>query len=130
MATRVRTKIHYPTVIRVCADVRHDTAKKAAEKAQSRAQRYAPYRTGTLRDSIVVFERQTLMPDHTTYSVRALAPYWQYVEFGTGPIYARPGGVLVWTENGQTIFAKNTRPHAAVHFMQRAALETTLADFI
>lgn len=126
---RVRITIDKAAAVRLVTRTTDAMAHNAARAVQRRAQVYAPYRTGALVASITVTKVRG--GQRTTYVVSPHVPYATYQEFGTGPIFPkRPGGVLVWTaRTGEVVFARHTRGVPAVHFMQRAAMKTTINDF-
>jgi hypothetical protein len=112
--------------------IRHTTdehAQKAANRVQERARFFATKRTGAMAAGIRV-ELVGIPGEVTTYEVYPTADYAEYQEYGTGPIFAKPGSFLVWEEHGVRVFAKRTRGVPAVHFMRRAAALGTILDFI
>ena len=75
-----------------------------------------PVRTGTLRRSI------THQATPTEGVVGTNVPYAKYVEEGRGPVVPIRAKVLVFTVNGQTVFARRVGP-AKGRFMFKRAFE-------
>src|SRR5688500_16842391 len=69
-----------------------------------------PVRTGHLRRSIAM--KPAVWAGGATGSFGTATPYARYVEFGRGPISARPGGYLRFTIGGRVIYAKRVGPAA------------------
>lgn len=128
MATaKVRVRLNETNILLLGERTSERLARNGAERVKDRAQRNAPVRTGALRDSIGITKiREGLT---TTYKIGSPLEYAQYQEDGTGPVIARPGGVLVFEAGGVTVFAKHTRGTPATHFMRRTAATITEADF-
>jgi HK97 gp10 family phage protein len=102
-------------------------AGRAAQSVQARARRFAPKATGELAVSINV--NKVASGPKTAYQIGSSVNYAGYQEFGTGPIYAKPGGVLRFKVGGRTVFATKTSGVPATHFMKRAGQGINLADF-
>lgn len=130
-ATHVDVHIDYPALDRVKREATESTSRRAAEKTRDRARKYAPKRTGALARSIV-FRRTRQTNDITEYQVGSPLKYAEYQERGTGPIIARPGGLLRFTSptSGLPVYARRTRGVPAKHFLQKAAREIKLSDFL
>lgn len=126
----VDVRLFDPQVTRLLADKTNECARRAAEKTQQRARNYAPSRTGELRRSIIIRGRQGR--DMATYTVGSPLKYAKWQNDGTGPIHARPGGVLVFSPKGGggPIFRRSTRGVPATRFMNKAFDQITLADFL
>lgn len=125
---KVKVRLYRPVIYRVQADTADQVAGKAAQHIQSRARRFAPKDTGALAASIFVVKVSGGVK--TTYKVGTDLHYARYQEKGTGPIFAKPGGVLRFKAGGKIIFAKSTRGVPATHFMRRAAIGVQVADFL
>ena len=98
----------------ISADIR-----RRATAVQKRAQRAAPYRTGTLRHSIHVNTRYP--SDGAAADIVADAPYAAAVEFGRRRSEARPGSALHWQGRFEgDKFSMWAGPVAGVHFMENA----------
>lgn len=82
------------------------------------AKGYAPVKTGTLRRSIT--NTVTVSPMVTNVKVGTNVPYAKYVEFGRGPVHARPGGFLRFEIGGRVIYARSVGPARAKPFLYRA----------
>lgn len=107
-----------------------------AQQCAALAASFAPVKTGALKDSITVSKRGQL-----TAIIGPDEPYETYQEFGTatrgefgGPMYTivpkKPGGVLVFQINGQTVFAKMVKhPGIPPHPYMRPAFERIITPF-
>jgi HK97 gp10 family phage protein len=127
--SRVSIDINYHNVGLLVSDTGETLAKRAANRVQARARRFAPRKTGALAASIRVNKVSGGIV--TSYAVYTDLDYGAYQEWGTGPIYPKkPGGVLVFEVGGVTVFAKHTSGVPATHFMRRAGDLTTVLDFI
>lgn len=124
---RTRTRVLTKNVRILQVRTAQELSKRGAESIQARARRFAPKDTGALAESIIVIP--VSIGVQTRYKVVVMAKHGRYQEFGTGPIHAKPGGVLRFRAGGQVVFARSTRGVPAVHFMRRAAESATLADF-
>lgn len=130
MATRVRVKARLnSTAVRYLAvQTAAKYGRKSAEAIQGRAKRFAPVRTGELRESIIVVP--VVIGERTRFRVKATAKHASYQEYGTGPIFARPGGVLAFKVGGRQVFVTRTSGVPATHFMRRAAQMSSEADLL
>jgi len=129
MPTRINVEVNLNrTKVQVLVTERRSrAAEKGARAIQARARILAPKDTGRLAESIdVTLERVTA--DTTVYEVGSTLYYAPYQNFGTGPIYAKPGGVLVFTPKGggAVVFTKRTRGVPATHFMEEAVRSTKI----
>jgi bacteriophage HK97-gp10 putative tail-component len=129
MATTVL--VHGSEIARMMSpsgDVGRATAR-AAGRVRDRAKRYAPVRTGLLRNSIIA--RPVMSdPRKAQYTVGTDVDYGRYQEEGTGPIFARWAPYLVFkTRDGRWVRTYSTRGVPAVHYLHRALSELSDADF-
>lgn len=126
------TKVNVSLDLKACVRLQTTTANRlagqAAQEVQARARRFAPKRTGALALSIETVK--VLDGEIVVYKIRSPLEYAEYQEFGTGPIFAKPGGVLRFKVGGMIIFARHTKGVPATHFMRRAADHITISDFI
>lgn len=125
---RLKTSVNSKAILRLSATLGEKMASNAAEATQKRARRFAPVRTGALRESIAI-TRLPSRPGFTTFAIGSHLPYARYQEHGTGPIFAKPGRWLVFQVKGRTVFAKKTRGVPATHFMEKARLAIRESDF-
>ena len=126
--SRVKISLDWDAIYRLSVSTANDLAEKGAKSVQKRARRLAPTKTGALRASIGI--RQVEHGLRVTYEIGSNLEYAKYQEFGTGPIYPRMYGVLVWQgSDGTNIFARRTSGVPATHFMSRAAAVISIADF-
>ena len=125
---RVRVRLDRRAVLQVQTRTAYDLARAGANSAQARARRYAPKRTGALAASIHV--KPTRLGPVTSFAIGSDLDYAAYQEWGTGPIYARPGGVLAWVSGGRMVFARHTSGVPATHFMARTLAHMNLTDFL
>lgn len=133
-STKGRVTVHRRAAVALVSDTGDKLTSRAADNVQARARRLAPFRTGRLREGIIkVKVRGGVNP---AYSVVNSTRHGRFQNDGTGPIFARPGGVLAWPANSMNnpfgtgmVFAKRTRGVPAVHFMEKAAASITAADF-
>lgn len=80
-------------------------------------QRYSPVDQGLLRQWAIVSQSQSEV------KIQSPAFYAPYQNDGTGPIHAKPGGVLHWTKEGKDFFAKSTRGIKGKKFVERSIQE-------
>ena len=115
-------------------DVTSMSVKRAAERVAERAQNYAPYRTGRLRESITPRKA----PDkkqglEVTYLVgpRGVA-YGVFQERGTGPIVPKHKQFLRFIPKGGTafVFTKRTKGVPAVRYMEKAYNTLSINDYL
>ena len=107
----------------------YKSARAAARRVQDRSRELAPRRTGRGARSIEVRVRRT-GKDGTWFRVGPSEKYMEYQEKGTGPVRARPGGVLRFQSgSGVFIFRPRTRGVRARHFMRDALRELHERDF-
>lgn len=125
---RVDMQLDAGAIYRLQVDTANRLAENAAKAVESRAARFAPRRTGALAASIKIIKVEH--GAQVTYEIGSDLHYAKYQEFGTGPIHARPGGVLRFQAGGQIVFAKSTSGVPATHFMAKAGALVTLADFV
>jgi HK97 gp10 family phage protein len=109
-------------------DVSRKSARAAATRLRDAARRKAPKRTGRGAESISVRSEESSWRG-SYYLVGPEVKYMAYQESGTGPIHARPGGVLRFQSGGVFVFARRTRGVPAVHFMRDSYREMTVQDF-
>jgi HK97 gp10 family phage protein len=114
-----------------------DLVNSYAAQTAALAQSYAPVDTGALRDAITISRPSPL----TAVIGPARIPYAVYQEFGTasrgefgGSVYTirpkKPGGVLVFTVNGRTVYAKEVKhPGIPPHPYMRPAFERIVTPF-
>jgi HK97 gp10 family phage protein len=127
MGERITVHLDDPAILRLVTETTDKLASKAADSVQRRARRHAPKRTGKLAASIYTLRIEA--GPVTTYSIGSDLHYARYQEFGTGPINARPGGVLAWPSAGGMVFARHTRGVPATHFMRKAGETISERDF-
>lgn len=120
-------RLNYPAILRLQVTTSAKLAHKGAESVRDRARRFAPIKTGALRESIIV--EPVFIGVNSKFKVYSPLDHATYQEWGTGPIFARPGGVLRWTDGANVIFARRTRGVPAVHFMAKAGATITIHDF-
>ena len=95
-------------------------ANQSALYGESIAKQSAPVWMGLLRDSIQATPA-VQAADGVSVTIGVGAAYAAYVEYGRGPIEARPGGVLRFvTRDGTVVFTKRVGPAKAQPFMQPA----------
>ena len=105
-----------------------EVARNGAKSLQRKARTNAPKRTGALAASIEI--RIVGSPGlETAFEVGSPLKYAPYQEFGTGPIIAKPGKVMVWQSGGVTVFARRTSGVPATHFMRNSLHSLTESDF-
>lgn len=126
---RVSSHVNYPVVVRVSHNVAQKTAEKTAERVQKHARRFAPVKTGYLRENILIF-RGMDTGFVVRYTVIPMASYSIYQEWGTGPIYPVRAKALRWEDHGVVVFAAHTRGVPAVHYMAKAAAAIKLSQVI
>lgn len=106
---------------RIVGEEMGKAGRRVGVLVERRAKGYAPVKTGTLRRSIA--HRVTVSPMVTTATIGTNVPYAKHVEFGRGPIHAKPGGALRFEIGGKVIFAKSVGPAKARPFLFRAFRE-------
>ncbi len=121
-------KLDQAAIYRLSTRTAQKLAGQAAQEVQARARRFAPKRTGALAASIVSVKVSD--GEVVAYKIGSHLDYAAYQEYGTGPIYARPGGVLRFESGGKIVFARRTSGVPATHFMARAAATINITDFI
>lgn len=129
MARGVNVRWNHGAILLLTSEVSNKAAYNMAQKTQGRARRFAPVDTGALRESIHVTPRR-VGGERTTYAVGSPLHYAVYQEWGTGPIHAKPGGVLRFKPkgSGQFIFRPRTKGVPATHFMAKALAEVRAGD--
>ena len=95
-----------------------EEVQRRARAVQKRAQRGAPFRTGTLRYSISVNTRYP--PDGAVAEITADADHALVIELGRGEVSAKPGSKLAWTGDQGEVFANSARAVPGVHYMENA----------
>jgi HK97 gp10 family phage protein len=119
--TRLDVDLDWTVIQAMLVDKRGSSARKVANTIERRAKVLAPKKTGALAASIQTsFQRITF--NETVFEVGSPLHYAPYQEFGTGPIFAKPGSVLVFEAGGATVFTKRTRGVPAVHYLENALL--------
>ncbi len=98
---------------RGATEVLDTVAQSAALYASTLVNRRKP--SGSLKDSI-----KWIPVSQTRAKVVAQKPYGGWVEYGRGPVHARPGGFLRFVINGAVFFRKSVGPAAARPFMRPA----------
>jgi hypothetical protein len=125
---KVNAKTNVPAVVRLTSEVSDRLAYNAARSTQARLRRTAPKKTGALAASF--FITKIKHGSVSAYSIHTALDYANYQNKGTGPIHAKPGGVLRFEAGGSIVFAKSTRGVPATHFMDNAFNAITMADFV
>lgn len=98
-----------------------------------RAREYVPRKTGALSDSIEASDAHA-DGDAATVTVTVGEEYGIYQDQGTGVfgpsgtriVPLNPGGVLVWEDGGETIFARSVEGSPATKFWERTVNEWSL----
>src|SRR5690348_105077 len=78
-----------------------------------------PVKTGHLRRSIAM--KPAVWAGGAVGTFGTATPYGKYVEFGRGPIVARPGHFLRFTVGGRVVYRKSVGPAAPRPFIRPAA---------
>jgi len=133
MATRsgVTVVLDSSAINKMLYDISELSARRAAGRVRDRARTFAPKRSGRLANSInarIVSRTSTVC----TYSVGTSMDYAMAQERGTGPIYARQGGVLAFAPKGSVtvIFRPRTRGVPATYFLRRAYSSIGVSDYL
>jgi hypothetical protein len=126
----VTVRFNYPAIKAVQEKHSNRLAWNAAQQLKAELRRTAPRDSGDLADSFE-FER-TKKGEITTWKVFTRVKYARYQEYGTGPIEAKPGGVLRFSPKGMSgfIFRPRTRGVPETRFMRRAAAAIRKRDFL
>lgn len=115
-------------------DVTEMSVKRAAERVAGRAQGFAPYRTGRLRESITPRKA----PDkkqglEVTYLVGPRGVFYGvFQERGTGPIVPVRKKFLRFIPKGGNsfVFAKRTKGVPAARYMEKAYNTLSINDYL
>lgn len=129
MKSSVTVKLDQTRINPFLTELSDLSARAAAARVRDRARANAPKRTGAGAASIG-YRKVSSDPRGSTYRVGPSKTYMTYQEFGTGPIRARPGGVLRFQgRSGVFVFTRRTRGVPARHFMRDAYQALSVADF-